>query len=128
MNLLNVDGFDVFRQSRLGRPATIVARMLPHGVPASKRSCARILQWVIPYTIALVPKAYPSTENVRKYVALAFALPRVAEVSVVRHQHHEPPAFVRDAADVRRPAIGAPFRCVAAAPQPVVDRGNLRNP
>src|SRR6058998_3053050 len=63
-------------------------------------------------------------DEVRRVVALA--LPRVAEVGVVRHEDDQTSLLVRDAARVRDGAVGAALGG-ATRTEEEVDRRNLRD-
>src|SRR5499427_2912660 len=52
-------------------------------------------------------------ELVEVFLALAFALPRVRDVGVVGHHHHQPPFLVGDAAEVHVRAVRSPLRRAA---------------
>src|SRR5262245_1792759 len=62
--------------------------------------------------------------EVRRIVALA--LPRIAEIRVVRHQDNQPALLVNDGARMRGCTVGAALRGSPRAEEEI-DRGNLRD-
>src|SRR5688572_14660944 len=67
------------------------------------------------------------TELIEEPRVVALALPRVADIRVVRHQHHHASGLVGDDARVRRRAVRALLRRVAARSHEVADIRNLRH-
>ena len=65
-------------------------------------------------------------ELVEEARVLTFALPRIGDVGVVRHQHHHVAVVIDDALDGRRRAVRAALRCAAPARPPELDRRDLR--
>src|SRR6185503_4538777 len=66
-------------------------------------------------------------ELIEELRILPLALPRILDVRVVGHQHHDPAAPIGDAAEVDGLAVVAALRGAAAAAPPVADVRNLRN-
>src|SRR3954471_15813773 len=63
-------------------------------------------------------------ELVEVFLALAFALPRIGDIGVVGHHHHQPALVVGDAAEVHVRAVLAALRR-AAGLHPETDVGDL---
>ncbi len=58
-------------------------------------------------------------------VVLAFALPRVADVGVVRHRHHDAAVAIGDGAEIGMWTVASPLARIAAGSAPREDAGYL---
>src|SRR2546425_9577696 len=67
----------------------------------------------------------PERHEVARVVALA--LPRVADVGVVRDQDNDAALLIRNRAEVRDRAVGSLFGCSAARPHVETDVRDLRH-
>src|SRR5258705_1982330 len=67
------------------------------------------------------------TDSDEVFGAVAFALPGIAEVGVVRHQHDQAAVLVVDAARLRHRAVRAALRRAAAGSQIEPDVRDLRD-
>ena len=113
-------GYEVIKLKRSSSRLRVFVVAFSFRMPGAANQCDNA------YRTTLTPSAYPLERELQEeLLILAFALPRVADVGVVRHHDHHPAVLVGNHPEVRRAGCRSRAPGVPPLRPPEVDARDL---